>query len=1708
MKELLTTAKVKIMFILLCLCSLAMPVATASAAVVINEIMYHPVSDMDEDEFLELYNTGGAAVDLNSWSIDGIGFTFGPGASIGPGAYIVLANDAARFLAKYGFAPDYVYDGRLSNSGELLRVLDANETEIDSFTYGSLPPWSVTPDGEGPSLERIDPTLSGDTARNWHASTAAAKHTAKAVNSVNAVGLPPWITNVQHGTVQAGIATTVTSFVVDATTVNLTYVINFGTPVTIAMLDDGLSGDGGAGDGVYGATIPAQPVSTLIRYRIDATAATRSMGFPRNDDTVTYTGGYIEDTSVITGLTLFHWLMAQADYDYIVANTADTALARPALLYYNGTVYDVNVHARGATDDRGYAKKHWKFRFPRNHYFYAPELGVVIPADQFNLQSSWTDKSHLREHLAWRLFGDVGHPYSLTSEVRVQLNGQFYGLYTYMEQPDDDFLERNGLDKDGGAYYEAYPGDSSDCRYFAKATLPSWYVKSRPKNTLNDFNDLYDFLYGINQLTGDARRNFIFDNVDIPRMLNYWAAIIVMHENDSVAKNYYLYRDSAGTKRWFMTPWDKDLTWGRNWYSSGGVNNDEIWANRDSLPADHISGTGAASLVSPSHPLFGEQEHEKSDHLWNRLIDALFNETDIRNMYLRRLRTVMDEQLQPPGTPYEQLKLEEHIDDLVAVADTEAAMDLAKWGSWGTIQTMSQASQIMKDSYLAVRRTHLYTTHSKDANAAGEIPTAQTPELPIIINEIMYNPTGGDANEFIELYNPSSTESVDLSDWELDGVALRFPPGTVLLPQKYLVVVKNDVQFRATYGSGKFVAAQYTGSLDNGGENLVLKDRQGNVIDEVRYDDDAPWPTSPDAGGKSLELIDISQNNNRPVNWAASASTGGTPGASNSMAGTAPSVPDLWVNELLLFNGSINTDEKGEYEPWIEIYNASASSINLGGMFLTNDYNNPTKWAIPADTVLDSNEWMIFWADAEPNDGPLHTNFALNAAGGSVGLYTSAGNIVDYLNYDPLPTDISYGEYPDGTPLRREFVTPTPAARNHIIPRPVILNEYNAVADSMRLKDDGSDTFWGQVLGNGGDWFELVVIQDHLDMRGWKLEISDDTGGAGHTTQTLTLTNNNIWSDLRSGTIITVSENLPDDISNYDPAGGYWWINAQARTGASGTYITAASFKVTNNNWQLTIRDSSSTVVFGPAGEGIKPITGIGNDEVLKLEEDPGPYITERANYNDGTSSTFGSENIYADGTMVQDFSGLRNIPDTRPPTPDAMTWKTPPTATESTSITMIATTASDPCGVEYYFDCLTAGGHDSNGWQNSPYYKDKNLQLGTTYSYQVKAHDKSAAQNETGWSGTGSAIPTITTTVPTFQAAGTAVSGAAAAPTYQAAGTAVSGTGAVTPTWPTHQAGDIALLFVEAAGGDAISLTTANGFVQVPNSPQATGTGTAGTRIAVYWCRATSSSMSAPVLADSGDHTYARILTFRGVIATGDPWDATGGGVKATASTSVTATGVTTTVANTLVVVGVTKDLDATAAFASAWANANLASITEQTDGGTTSGGGGGHAVMTGTKATAGATGNTTATVTSSINAFLTIALKPVTATGAITPAWPTHQVNDIALLVVETANQAVTLSTPAGFVEVTNSPQGTGTAAGTAATRLAVYWKRAASSAESAPTVDNSGDHQIARIITFRGVTTSGNPWDVTAGNVASTASTSVSIPAQQPRLQTHSL
>ncbi len=449
----------------------------------------------------------------------------------------------------------------------------------------------------------------------------------------------------------------------------------------------------------------------------------------------------------------------------------------------------------------------------------------------------------------------------------------------------------------------------------------------------------------------------------------------------------------------------------------------------------------------------------------------------------------------------------------------------------------------------------------------------------------------------------------------------------------------------------------------------------------------------------------------------------------------------------------------------------------------------------------------------------------------------------------------------------------------------------------------------------------------------------------------------------------------------------------------------------------------------------------------------------------------------------------------------DATAGGTKPAASTSVSLPSITTTVANTLVVQ-----AVARDNDSAAAAFS-------AQTNASLSGIVEHADAGTANGNGGglgiWSGvkavagaTGITTATVTSSINAYV---TIALKPQAGPRFQAAGAAVGGTGAVSPAWPAHAIDDVALLFVESTGGQPASLSTAAGFVEVSGSPQAIGATTAGTRLTVFWARATSAAMATPTVADPGNHVYAQILTYRGVANVGNPWDVTGGATKTPASASVTVGGITTTVADTLVVQAVARDNDNAAAAFSAQANANLAGLVERVDAGTTQGNGGGIAVWDGYKATAGGTGPTTATVTSSINAYLSIALKPLGPAAPVFAAagtavatglsWPAHAAGDIALLFVETpGGQAPSLADAAGFVQVANSPQATG--AGTAGTMLSVYWARATSAAMAGPTVTAPADHAYARILTYRGAIATGNPWDVTGGGIKTAASTAVTV------------
>ncbi|MBD3167975.1 MAG: T9SS type A sorting domain-containing protein [candidate division Zixibacteria bacterium] len=164
----------------------------------------------------------------------------------------------------------------------------------------------------------------------------------------------------------------------------------------------------------------------------------------------------------------------------------------------------------------------------------------------------------------------------------------------------------------------------------------------------------------------------------------------------------------------------------------------------------------------------------------------------------------------------------------------------------------------------------------------------------IVINEIMYNfwddylPDNEDTLfEYIELYN-NSNDSVDLSDWYFrEGIEFTFPTDAYILPNDFvLVAVLPDtvVDYYGLDADRVYGPFENSTALSNGGEDLVLATFYGAAVDSVEYDDESPWPSTPDGDGPSLECIDFALDNNVASNWAASVAPDsfGTPLATNS----------------------------------------------------------------------------------------------------------------------------------------------------------------------------------------------------------------------------------------------------------------------------------------------------------------------------------------------------------------------------------------------------------------------------------------------------------------------------------------------------------------------------------------------------------------------------------------------------------------------------------------------------------------------------------------------------------------------------------------------------------------------------------------------------------------------------------------------------------
>jgi len=142
-----------------------------------------------------------------------------------------------------------------------------------------------------------------------------------------------------------------------------------------------------------------------------------------------------------------------------------------------------------------------------------------------------------------------------------------------------------------------------------------------------------------------------------------------------------------------------------------------------------------------------------------------------------------------------------------------------------------------------------------------------------------------------------------------------------------------------------------------------------------------------------------------------------------------PPAGDVVINEFMASNEATMADQDNEFDDWIELYNNTSSSLDVGGYFLSDDATDLEQWEIPSGTTIAANGYLIFWADNDGAQSGLHCNFKLSASGENVFLSNASGVILDQITFGAQTTDISYGRFPNGTGAFQSM-TPTFNAQN------------------------------------------------------------------------------------------------------------------------------------------------------------------------------------------------------------------------------------------------------------------------------------------------------------------------------------------------------------------------------------------------------------------------------------------------------------------------------------------------------------------------------------------------------------------------------------------------------------------------------------------------------------------------------------------------------
>jgi spore coat protein CotH len=600
---------------------------------------------------------------------------------------------------------------------------------------------------------------------------------------------------------------------------------------------------------LWQVTIPASMLPTPENFWRYAAKVTDTAGgitrYPAYGDPLTepeYQGSITAPTTPESTLPIFRLFVSAANLTGMDQQYSGSGLGARCAVFYNDTLYDnVRIDVRGNTTTK-FIKKSHSLKFNKG---YALKHRDDMPkVRRTSFIAEYPDPSYVRQSMSFWLMRQAGMTAPFHYPAQLRLNGAFYQLAFHSDRISDEMMERFDYDPLGDLYkcVGRFMPTYNSTGGFEKIAPDTWEVGQENRDII--CSNYLNFALAIQpSVAAPQRRINLLDQMDWTTLINYMAVAHLVQESDNVWANFCAYFDARDSRRWKAIAYDMNLSWGAYYERS-------------------TTGEYGANDSIKSHPLYGGAVVTGGDY--NYLFDAIFANAELRSVYLRRLRTLLDTIYQSNDVPFASRIVEAEIARLTNAIAVDAVADRAKWAwpastdiwNWGTQQpTIFQGVQMLYDGFLTPHRNHYFGTHcvTNTAKTIGYgitynagIPTAQPDN--IVIRFSAYEACPASCNQEQEYLSFSNTNAtpVDISGWQLKGgVTYTFPPATVI-PAATSPTVPGTLILARSFqgfdsrtnspmrGEGRYVVAGYAGKLSLRGESLSLVNTTGATVDTLQ----------------------------------------------------------------------------------------------------------------------------------------------------------------------------------------------------------------------------------------------------------------------------------------------------------------------------------------------------------------------------------------------------------------------------------------------------------------------------------------------------------------------------------------------------------------------------------------------------------------------------------------------------------------------------------------------------------------------------------------------------------------------------------------------------------------------------------------------------------------------------------------------------------